>query len=99
MNSAQLSFISSTFWSEKVGYVAALETLKQMKKYKSWKKITHTGNEIKKHWKFLSKKHNLNLKIIGIAAICSFDFESKYSRQYITYITQEMLRNGYLANN
>ena len=99
MNSTQLSFISSTFWSERVGYVAALETLKQMKKYKSWKKITHTGNEIKKHWKFLSKKHNLNLKIIGIPAICSFDFESKYSRQYITYITQEMLRNGYLANN
>ena len=25
-----MSFISSTFWSERVGYVAALETLKQM---------------------------------------------------------------------
>ena len=40
MNSSQSSFISSTFWSERVGYVAALKTLEVMKKTKSWKKIS-----------------------------------------------------------
>jgi glutamate-1-semialdehyde aminotransferase len=99
MNSSQLSFISSTFWSERVGYVAALETLKQMRKQKSWIKITKTGNIIKKEWLRLSKKYNLKLKIVGIPAISSFEFESKNSKKYITFITQEMLKKGYLANN
>ena len=99
MQFANESFISSTFWSEKVGFIAALETLKQMKKYKSWKKITKTGNKIKKNWKLLSDKYNLKIDILGIPAICSFKFKSKYSMHYITFITQEMLKNGYLANN
>ncbi len=99
MNCAQSSFISSTFWSERVGYVAALETLKQMRKQKSWIKITKTGNIIKKEWLRLSKKYNLKLKIVGIPAISSFEFESKNSKKYITFITQEMLKKGYLANN
>ena len=38
MDASKKSFISSTFWSERVGYVAALETLNQMNKLKSWKK-------------------------------------------------------------
>ena len=98
MNFAQSSFISSTFWSERVGYVAALETLKQMKKQKSWLKITRTGNIIKKEWLRLSKKHNLKLKIVGIPAISSFEFESKNSKIYNFYYTRN-LKKGYLANN
>ena len=33
------SFISSTFWTDRIGPVAALETLKLMEKYKTWKKL------------------------------------------------------------
>ena len=40
MDHAQDSFMSSTFWTERTGPVAALETLKQMEKIKSWKIIT-----------------------------------------------------------
>ena len=48
MQSSKNSFISSTFWSERVGYVAALETLKQMEKTKSWKTISRLGNYFRK---------------------------------------------------
>ena len=40
MESAQSSFISSTFWTERIGPTAALATLKEMKKLKSWDIIT-----------------------------------------------------------
>ena len=48
MENAQSSFISSTFWTERSGYVAALKTLEIMEKIKSWKIITDQGKKIKK---------------------------------------------------
>ena len=47
-NAAKSSFISSTFWSENLGPSAAIETLNEMKRLKSWKIITKIGKSIKK---------------------------------------------------
>jgi len=99
MKYAQSSFISSTFWSERSGYVAALKTLEIMKKKRAWKQITSKGYYIRKRWSELSKKYNLKIDIIGIPAISIFKFKSKNSKKYITFITQEMLKNDFLANN
>ena len=46
MSYASSTFISSTFWTERVGPAAALETLNVMEKTKSWQKITLTGKKI-----------------------------------------------------
>ena len=46
MQNAQTSFISSTFWTERIGSVAGIATLKEMKRIKSWKIIDDTGNQI-----------------------------------------------------
>jgi glutamate-1-semialdehyde 2,1-aminomutase len=43
MEYAQDTFISSTFWTERIGSVAALKTLEVMKKNKSWEIITDIG--------------------------------------------------------
>ena len=40
MSSFDKTFISSTFWTERIGSVAALATLDEMYNQKSWKKIT-----------------------------------------------------------
>ena len=47
MRSAENSFISSTFWTDNLGAVAAIETLKEMKKLKSWLKIRKIGKKSK----------------------------------------------------
>ena len=98
-NHCKDTFISSTFWSERSGYVAALKTLEIMKKKKSWLIITKKGIQIRNKWKQLAKKYNLDLEISGIPAISVFNFKSRDSKKYITFITQEMLNNNYLANN
>ena len=46
-----------------------------------------------------SKKNKIKIEIQGISAICSFKVISKYSNHYNTYIAQEMLSKGFLANN
>ena len=49
MDYAQNTFMSSTFGLERVGSVAALETLNEMEKIKSWEIITKKGTKIQKN--------------------------------------------------
>ena len=62
MEAAQTSFISSTFWTERIGPTAALQTLEEMEKIKSWKLITNTGNQIRKNFEDLDKLNNINIQ-------------------------------------
>ena len=59
MKHAQDTFISSTFWTERSGSTAALKTLEEMEKIKSWEIITKIGNKIVKGWKKLTAKYKL----------------------------------------
>ena len=43
MSEATNTFISSTFWTERIGSAAAIETLNQMKKIKSWEIVSKVG--------------------------------------------------------
>ena len=99
MDAAQSTFISSTFWTERIGPSAALKTLEVMQREQSWDKITNTGKKISLIWEKLSKKHNLQLKIFGLPALIKMQFNSKLNLEYKTLITQEMLKKGYLASN
>jgi glutamate-1-semialdehyde 2,1-aminomutase len=99
MEAAQTTFISSTFWTERIGPTAALKTLEVMEKVKSWEKITETGNEIKSRWKNLATKYLLNLETWGLPALAGFTIQSPNALAYKTFITQEMLAKGYLAGN
>ena len=99
MKNAQNSFISSTFWTERIGSVAGIATLEEMKRIKSWEIIDKTGNQIIKKWNELGKKYELNLKISGLPSLCSFNFLNKNNQHYKTLITQEMLKQGFLASN
>ena len=65
MNASKKTFISSTMWTERVGPTAALATLKEMDRVKSWKKIAKMGNYIKKNWIKIAKKNNLKLQVLG----------------------------------
>ena len=99
MDAAQNSFISSTFWTERIGYVAALKTLEIMERDRTWEVITNIGNKIKLIWSELAKKHNLKIEIFGIPALIKFTFLYPDSIKYKTLFTQEMLKEGFLASN
>ena len=99
MNAAQDSFISSTFWSDRIGPTAAIATLEEMERTKSWNIITKKGNYLRKNWKNIAKKYNLNLKIFGIPSLSTFVIDSPKFLEYKTYITQEMLKRKFLASN
>jgi len=99
MDAAQKSFISSTFWTERIGPSAALKSLDVMEKIKSWKTITQIGLKIRDGWARIAKNNNVRISISGLPALSSFTFEDKNHQTYKTYVTQEMLKKGYLASN
>lgn len=98
MEAAQNTFISSTFWTERIGPTAALATLKLMEKTKSWELITAIGNKMREGWQKLADDHNLKITISGIPSLSVYSFNSKKALEYKTLITQEMLSKGYLAS-
>jgi len=97
MEAAQTTFISSTFWTERIGPTAGLKTLEVMEKTKSWEKITQTGQVIGEQWRKLAAKYNLDINVLGLPALIGFTFSSPRMLEYKTLITQEMLKKGYLA--
>ena len=99
MEAAQNTFISSTFWTERIGPSAAIKSLEIMQELKSWEFITNAGNYLRNGWKKIAKENELEIEINGIPALSSFRLVSNYSQEYKTYITQEMLKVGYLASN
>lgn len=99
MESAQSTFISSTFWTERIGPTAALKTLEVMERVKSWETITQIGMSIRKRWQQLADKHNLAINHWGLPALTGYTFNSDNALAYKTFITQEMLAIGYLASN
>jgi glutamate-1-semialdehyde 2,1-aminomutase len=99
MEAAQSTFISSTFWTERIGPTAALKTLEVMEREKSWEKISKTGKEISNRWQQLADKYELDIIKWGLPALTGFSFNSENTLAYKTLITQEMLAKGYLASN
>ena len=99
MELAQTSFISSTFWTERIGPTAGLKTLEVMENIKAWEKVTDIGESITKRWQELAKKYELKINTSGLPALTSFSFDSTNALAYKTLITQEMLAKGYLAAN
>lgn len=99
MEAAQSTFISSTFWTERIGAVAGLKTLEVMERVKSWETITETGKEIAKIWENLGKKHSIPVRPFGLPALIKLAFETPNALAYKTIMTQEMLKRGFLASN
>jgi len=99
MNYVETTFISSTFWTERIGSVAALKTLEVMEKINSWRTITDLGKKIKNKWHKIALKFNLKINIQGLDALPRFNFISNNNLKYKTFITQEFLKKRILSSN
>lgn len=98
MSLANKSFISSTMWTEQVGFAAANATLDELSKKKINSKNIKIGKKIKNIWLKSAKKNNLNISIGGIDSLPSFKFNYKDQQMIATYFTREMLKLKFLAN-
>jgi len=99
MDTTQMSFISSTYFTERTGFVAGLATLDQMEELRSWELISKIGQNFKSKLTNLARKYNVPFKVTGMDALVTFNLEDEKYLAYKTFFTQEMLKRNYLASN
>lgn len=98
MEAAQDTFISSTFWTERIGPTAALKTLDVMEREKSWEQITATGHAYRARLSDLAGSHGVEVDISGMPSLTTYSLPSEDAAAYKTFITQELLEVGILAS-
>jgi glutamate-1-semialdehyde 2,1-aminomutase len=99
MNAAQDTFISSTYWTERIGPVAALATIGLLEEYEKKGiagKPGAVGRVIMRGWQQAAEKYNIAIKIDGIGPLCHFSFDDLHMIRK-TLFTQCLLEDGFLA--
>jgi len=97
MDVAQDTFISSTMWTERVGFAAALAALNKMEKCDVQSGLMEKGQRIKAGWEKISLDTGVGIKTGGLESIPYFSFSDNNSLELMTYFNQEMLKRGFLT--
>lgn len=99
MEGAQQTFVSSTYWTERIGPVAALAAIGEMERLGVVAHIDRIGRQVRAGWNAAAARHGVPIKPQGQPALCIFSFDcGDLSRAVMTLFTQEMLARGFLAN-
>jgi glutamate-1-semialdehyde aminotransferase len=99
MSSAQDTFISSTFWTERVGYTAALASIEKHINKDVSSHLIKMGKLVNQGWIEAAESANLDIKISGIEPLTHIDFIYDNPALIQTLYTQEMLKRGYLVGS
>ncbi len=97
MDAAQQSFISSTYWTESIGPVAALATIKKHRSNDVGKHLMKIGRMVQDGWRTLFAKHGLSVHIDGIPPMGHFSFDHEKALVLKALFIQGMLEKGFLA--
>ena len=99
MNYALKTFVSSVFWTEKIGPASALAFIKKHKKLNVGKKLTLVGRKVKRIWAKAALVNNLEIEIFGIDPLASFKIKCENWPAVLTYFIQEMLKMKILTTD
>lgn len=97
MEAAQNTFISSTFWTERIALAATVKSIECYQKYKVYEVQEKIGNKVRDGWEKIGDEIGVKIHISGIVPLSHFEFEYPNSLAYKTYFTQEMLKRGFLG--
>jgi glutamate-1-semialdehyde 2,1-aminomutase len=97
MDAAQDTFISSTFWTEKIGPTAALAAIRKYRGKEVHRHQIAVGELVHKGWIAAARESGLEIQVKGIAPLVNFSFVHPQAPALATLFTQCMLERGYLA--
>jgi glutamate-1-semialdehyde 2,1-aminomutase len=97
MQAAQTTFISSTFWTERIGPTAALAAIKVMREEDAPQRVHEIGTQVQERWQQLADANGMTITTGGLPALANFTIAGLDPLAVKTYVTQQMLDLGYLA--
>lgn len=99
MDAAESSFISSTFWTERIGFAAGVATLKKMEEINSPQILVDYGDKIVRALTSAAEKNRLRLCVSHIAPLAHIDWDYENGLAVQTLYAQIMLDRGYLVSS
>lgn len=102
MQGAEKSFISSTYWTERIGPAAALAAMQRMEETRVWEHVQKIGSAVISYWKQLAEKYALPLVIHTQPEFCclsAFGFTGERATELRTLYTRYMLDEGFIAGS
>ena len=99
MDSAQNTFISSTNWTERMGPVAALATIRKHRRENVAAHLIMIGNMVKMGWQKAAEHVGLQVHVDGLPSLAHFAIIHEDSVKLMTLFSQLMLEKGYLAGD
>lgn len=97
MQAAQQTFISSTFWTERIALKATLKSIECFIKYEVQDRLIKVGEMVSKGWQSIADKNGIGINISGIFPLIHFNFDDGNPLINKTFFTQEMLKQGFLS--
>jgi glutamate-1-semialdehyde 2,1-aminomutase len=97
MQAANRTFISSTFWTERIGPAAALAALAAMAEEDAPARIHSVGIEVRAQWAALAQNHGLAIDVSGIPAVSALTLRGRETDTIKTFVASHLLEKGFLA--
>lgn len=98
MQAAQDTFISSTFWTERIALAATIRSIELYEENNVSDYICGLGRIVQDKWTEIAEKHGVNIHVSGILPLSHFEFIYDDAMDCKTFFTQEMLKKGFLAS-
>ncbi|MBM4431507.1 MAG: aminotransferase class III-fold pyridoxal phosphate-dependent enzyme, partial [Chloroflexi bacterium] len=98
MQAAQSTFISSTYWTDRIGPTAALATIHKHRRCDVAKHLIRMGELVQAGWRRAGERAGLPLEVGGIAPLGHFSFPGEQKQAAKTLFIQLMLERGFLAS-
>lgn len=96
MEAAQRSFVSSTYWTDRTGPVAALATIRKMRSVDAPRELDRVGATVQAGWQKIIDDLAIPAHVGGIRPLSHLDF-TEDALEWKTVFVQEMLDHGFLA--
>ncbi|MEW5726364.1 MAG: aminotransferase class III-fold pyridoxal phosphate-dependent enzyme [Pseudomonadota bacterium] len=97
MDAAQKSFISSTYWTERVGVAAALACIRKYGRENVAAHQVAVGERVRRSWLDGARSAGIEVHVDGLAPLSHLAFVTADPAAATTLYTQEMLTRGFLA--
>lgn len=97
MEAAQSTFISSTYWTERIGPAAALATIRKHRACNVPQHLRRIGELVRSGWRTAADRAGLPIAVGGLPAMTSFAIQHAQAQAAATLFTQLMLERGFLA--
>ena len=98
MDAAEKTFISSTYWTERIGPAAALATIRKHRRVKAGEHLMAIGTKIQEGWRKVAEQNDMRITIGGMPPLSHFNFMYDNALALKSLYVQLMLERGFLAS-